>query len=330
MDEARCLDFPQVTVTTEGETENLDFWQEHEELLQIAWKEWSNIHLPTLDEVVLMNPTLYQHVHQLWQDPTLENEMQLQELWKEVIPGVWVCHNFFTLTGLRRIRYHYQAAAESGIPTRRPNGMNRLGLVWDDETPGGVSYPQILEFRKWLVDLYVRPLSRAFFPHYSGIKEMDDVEAYAFTIHYATRNKSNETNATTTMTMRDARLPEHSDASLFTININLNLPEEDYEGSVLEFGFEDENGKTTKSALRMESGMAVLHRGMQRHQALSIQSGERHQMVLWLFGRHGYVRVIPYERHEQRPVEERWSLPTTISSGDEGQSNCDPTFLSEL
>jgi hypothetical protein len=280
LQQARSLQLPSVSATSGGEGEHLEFWQQHEELLQQAWNEWSaeisSSSLPDLEEVLLMNPSLYHQVHQLWTEPSLEREQQLLQseggLWEEPIPGVWVCRNFFTPTGLRRIREHLRAASDdSGIPTRRPNGMNRYGLVLDHDTQGGVSYPQISAFRKWLVDRYVRPLGRTFFPEFSGKNEQDDIEAYAFTIHYKEQPASSAAADAKTTTKGDVRLPEHSDASIFTMNINLNLPEEDdYEGSILEFVVNPDTTTTTdpdetprKASLRMEPGMAVLHRGMQ-------------------------------------------------------------------
>jgi hypothetical protein len=69
----------------------------------------------------------------------------------------------------------------------------------------------------------------------------------------------------------------------------------------------------------------------QRHQALPIQKGQRHQMVVWLFGSHGYVRFVPYEDNEQRSVEERWSLPktttTTTTTIVEADENSDDEIL---
>jgi len=40
-------------------------------------------------------------------------------------------------------------------------------------------------------------------------------------------------------------------------------------------------------------GMAVLHRGMLRHAAYPIRKGERIQLIIWVFGPGGYVRVAP-------------------------------------
>jgi hypothetical protein len=239
---------------------------------------------------MVMDPTLYRSIHQAWNDPSVENEDVLKDLWKQVIPGVYACQ-LFTPKGIQRIRHHLKAASESGIPTRRPNGMNRFGLVLDIETQGGVSYPKIDTFRDMVIDRYLRPLGRLFFQNYIG--PGDDSSAYAFTIQYQPD--------------KDTKLNEHSDASVVTLNINLNLPEEDYDGSSIYF-VDNENGE--RQELTFAPGMALLHRGLHRHAALPIESGERVNMVLWLFGDHGYVRFAPYDEKDQMSATERWRCKT--------------------
>jgi hypothetical protein len=178
--------------------------------------------------------------------------------------------------------------------------MNRFGLVLDIETEGGVSYPGIDSFRDTLVDTYLRPLGRMFFHNYIG--PGDDSSAYAFTIRYQPN--------------KDTKLKEHSDASAVTLNMNLNLPEEDYNGSSIYFVVvdgdldHDLDHDGERHEITFAPGMALLHRGMHRHAALPIESGERHNMVMWLFGDHGYVRVAPYYEEEEQEqimsVTERW------------------------
>jgi hypothetical protein len=195
--------------------------------------------------------------------------------------------------------------------------MNRQGLVLDDETPGGVSYPQLDAFiHDVVVDTYIRPLGRMFFKDYIG-SDQDDGTQYAFTVHYQTppptganNNTHNRTTTTTTTTFSDIKLKEHSDASAITVNINLNLPnntDEVYEGSSLVFVDKDTGERHVLPP--MEPGMAVIHRGLHRHQALPIEKGQRYQLIVWLFGRDGYVRFVPYEPDEQMTVKERWSKP---------------------
>ena len=64
----------------------------------------------------------------------------------------------------------------SGIPTRRPNGMNRYGVILDRE----VGVPILSGFLEQLIDEYVRPLAYMFFPE--DIGAADAVEEFAFTM----------------------------------------------------------------------------------------------------------------------------------------------------
>jgi len=188
------------------------------------------------------------------------------------------------------------AAAASPIPKRRPNAMNRYGLVIDKDSEGGVTYPEIDAFRDFVVDRYMRPFGRTWFNEYAGPD--DDKEAYAFTIAYSAD--------------KDVKLKEHSDASLVTMNVNLNLPHEDYDGSLI--AFVDEEG--TKHELVFQPGMALLHRGMHRHSALPLNEGQRHNMVFWLFGENGYVRIAKYDDDERLNLEQRWTVPRAADTSD--------------
>jgi len=269
-----------------------------------------------LNEQNMMDPLLKQRVRQLWKEPSVQGELDLQErFWNQPIGGVHTCDSFLSLQGIRFFRQHLDLIRQAGIPTRRPNGMNRNGFVLDDETEGGVSYLAMDGFRDWLIDDYLRPLGRMFFPEYIGNDE-DDESSYAFTVHYqhdggslnGTAKSNSGARNTTTTTKRDVQLKEHSDASVITINVNLNLPgeETEYDGPQLLF-LDDSDQPSQRHELEFQPGMVVLHRGLHRHQALPIQKGERHQLIIWLFGKDGYVRVAPYETEEQLSVTERWS-----------------------
>lgn len=332
--------------------EGLDYWNRFETAIQDAWKEWSLLiydgdgddgeekdddedKLFLLDDSAnMIHPQLHDAVHDLWKDPTLAKEDQLKDpssmIFQQEIPGVWTCHNFFTEAGIRSLRHHLELAAQAPIPKRRPNGMNRNGLVLDVETPGGVGSIPLLTCLKWLVDIYIRPLGRMMFPEYSGKDQLDDIESYAFTIHYDAATNSTETSDDPQLdkaTTPDTKLPEHSDASVYTLNVNLNLPEDGpWEGSTLDFVVDDTTtttNTTTKSrqSLQLQPGMAILHRGLHRHQAHPITKGQRHQLVIWIFGEQGYVRFVPYEPHEQRNVQERWTKPKIARQGEESLSS---------
>jgi hypothetical protein len=384
---ARKLPVPSVESRLGGERENIDFWKEHEVLLRLAWQEWDDAFIDDKkkknhlilqfmreDPASLLNKTLARRIQAVWDHPTAETEQSLKDLWQEVPitttpdgscsvadSGNFVLEEFFSPEGILALRqYHLDAAANSGIPTRRPNGMNRYGLVLDEQVEGGVSYPTLDSLRQWLISTCVRPMARAMFPQYTrqpiatsfSSSNSDDNEqqeyhynddvSYAFTVHYNSSSFCNDdldNNDDMTSKWGDWGLPIHSDASLYTLNINLNVPEEydqDNPAQLVFWGDDDDeynpnkdtNNTTTINTtvvITMKPGMAILHRGMHRHQALSMkppkdnstvkphqqqQRRRRDQLIIWLFGRqHGdyHVRAMPYEQHEQMTVQQRWS-----------------------
>jgi hypothetical protein len=312
----------------------VDFWNQHDKMLKAAWAEWWQNHrsspeLPNLVETKeqLINPDLQQAVRTLRQEPTQENEAELQDLFQTIIPNQVYQIPVFTPEGIRRIRQHIDAASyhynhlkadnnknkeeqdqddndniAAGIPTRRPNGMNRYGIILDRSVEGGVSYDGINDFMEQFTEEYIRPLGRSFFSELTSRNSPeDDAETYAFTIRYQPDE--------------DMELKEHSDAAIYTLNINLNIAEGDsdddphhqrnetYEGSTLYFL--DENTKERVPVL-FQPGMAYLHKGLVRHAALPITSGERHNLVIWVFGKGGYVRFGEYPEEERLTVQERW------------------------
>jgi hypothetical protein len=127
-----------------------------------------------------------------------------------------------------------------------------------------------------------------------ALRHSDTTESFTFTIRY----KHGE----------DMSLAEHRDASVATLNLNLNTPGGDYDavrGS--ELYFVDENDPTLRYNVSFgEPGMALLHKGALRHAARTIEGGERHNLIVWLFGRNGEVRVAPYQVADQMGVTERW------------------------
>jgi hypothetical protein len=335
LEQARRMEPPAISLMQGGEYEHGEFWGEKDALIKAAWEEWWNQQsskLPNLmaeEEDVMIDPTLLQAIRRVRQDPTNEKESDLQQLFQPVILGQVYQLPFLTRQGVLLLRQHLDAASyhynndrsdgygnhtvasavePAGIPTRRPNGMNRYGIILDDTIEGAVSYYEINTWMQHVVDEFVRPLSRMLFPQLtSRYHPEDDCESYAFTIRYHPEE--------------DMELKEHSDASVYTININLNLISqtieeeeegshhggnntEQYSGSSLYFV-----DPITDSPRYMSftPGMAVLHRGLTRHAALPITHGERHNLVIWLFGHHGDVRFGEYPESEQLTVAERWS-----------------------
>ena len=382
LEQARQLKPPAASLMKGGEYEHDDFWGSHDSVLKAAWDEWwhqtqsqpaTTVALPNLTEemtnYIMVNPALLEAMETVRRRPTLEHEQALKELFEPIQPGgVYQIPTFLTPHGIRLLRQHLDAASyydtnnnnntahRARIPTRRPNGMNRYGMIIDPQIEGAVTYTALNDFMEHLVDDMVRPLSRMLFPelvgnHKNGPEE-DDCEYYAFTIRYHPDE--------------DMELKEHSDASVYTININLNYEDDEegivdgdgeresntvntegYEGSSLYFVQEEQiaNGHSQEYAqgyftsdstvdgteqpqatpdtqkvltnVTFTPGMAVLHRGMVRHGSYPITTGERHNLVIWLFGRHGYVRFGDYPSKERLTVEERWKQANRQSSNTE-------------
>ena len=47
-------------------------------------------------------------------------------------------------------------------------------------------------------------------------------------------------------------------------------------------------------------------RGSTQHAALPIKEGTRHNLVIWIFGAGGDVRIAPYEKEDWLGLSERW------------------------
>ena len=83
----------------------------------------------------------------------------LSNLWSQAAPGVYQ-GSLLQPSGVSMLRHVLDAAAEgsSGIPVRRPNGMNRYGLLLDSRIDGAVCLTQTWDVvYKILVEEYIRP-----------------------------------------------------------------------------------------------------------------------------------------------------------------------------
>ena len=229
---------------------------------------------------------------------------------------MWATHALFTPAFRRELLAELRYREDSGVPMRRPNGMNRYGAILEDIGLGAALHG--------LVAAYIRPLAQTFFPAHIGRGDAD--ESFSFAVNYNGSHSPEHDH--------DVSLAEHRDASVATLNVCLG-PEGAMEGAP---GFEGGElrfygGKPPP--LRRQSqagwsnpghvlhhshdrefhdvhfvpGLALLHLGSNRHEALPLRAGARTNMVVWLFGEHGVVRVAPRPEHEQLGRRERWSSP---------------------
>ncbi|KAL3923991.1 MAG: hypothetical protein SGILL_001317 [Bacillariaceae sp.] len=202
---------------------------------------------------------------------------------------------------IKKIQQWFQLVQQAGIPTRPPYGivLNRKGVMIDPRSVGYYAAPDFQTFYKMLVDDYVRPLGRMFFPEH--IRETDDDQSFAFSIQYQGEQGG------------DKSIRHHTDASTITFNINLDA-EKSWTGSSLVF-FTDQG----KQQVDWAPGHAVMHLGKSMHAALPIETGTRANWVIWTMGSgssRAYGAPSPlvsgdglYPEEYQLSVEERWTKP---------------------
>lgn len=265
------------------------FWNTNEKLFREAWKEWDASkegQLASLDQS-LIDPKLRVAVAQAWEDPSTEGAVQ--RLWTEVAPDVFQCQ-FFDPERLGELRGYLEEVADANIPLRPPYGivLNRGGAMLDERSEGHLGAPSFQAFYRMLLDTYMRPVARLLFPEVVGY----DSQTFGFSIRY--------------QPSKDTSIRPHTDASAVTLNLNLNLPGEEFSGSQVRFY--DPTGGTMD--FRFEPGTAVIHRGRVAHAAQAITEGERSNLVLWLYGQGGEMPP-RYAVAEPVDARARWTVPTT-------------------
>eukprot|EP01060_Flectonema_neradi_P014683 TRINITY_DN21313_c0_g3_i1.p1 TRINITY_DN21313_c0_g3~~TRINITY_DN21313_c0_g3_i1.p1 ORF type:complete len:307 (+),score=55.00 TRINITY_DN21313_c0_g3_i1:47-967(+) len=271
LDEARKLKSPVPKLVSGGEDEDSAFWEVNEELLSNAWKEYPKKH-SNLYTIEGIESHLNKDIISKW------NAKDEDAIWKHIIQstgidGVYKIRLFEDSFGEELIS-ELNHLRDSGIPIRRPNGMNRFGVILEDVGLGkGIRH---------VVQKYLSPLAQMVFTEFIVGSDVED--QFSFTIRY----KDGE----------DVSLAPHTDASSFTVNLCLGLS---FEGGDVTF-YGDGSPKTVTSV----PGVALLHRGMLRHSASPLTSGERHNLVIWVFGKDGYVRVAPYPPEQQSTHLSRW------------------------
>ena len=296
------------------------------------------------DDGGFINPALSMALEDAIGNPSDETEATVKSLWTnsndhQTVPKGVYAIQLLTQSGISHIRNLLDMATSSGIPTRRPNGMNRHGVIVDSDVYGAVSMKSLLKLvEEELISRVVRPVGRMLYPDRVGCD--DDSEYFAFTIRYdgsdgdvdggKRSNENDDNHHDANVSKRDFELKEHRDASIVTLNINLNLPEEGYAGSEVYFrefpldertatainGEQDilpRNGKKYGGTVRFSPGMAIIHLGAHRHGSLPISAttsknsnSKRYNLVIWLFGTDGDVRIAPYEKEDQMNAVERW------------------------
>lgn len=290
LEKARNLELPSREAMLLRDNSVQAFWDNNRQLLKNAWLEWENKETTDLifPDESLLDSNLRRAIEQAWANP--EKEMLVKELMSEASPGVFQ-FQFFDPERLTELRRYFDAVASANIPLKPPYGiaLNRYGAMLDARSEGYLAAPSFQAFYKILIDQYMRPIARLLFPEILGF----DTQAFGFSIQY-------EAGVDTSLRM-------HTDASAATLNINLNLPSETFTGSQVDFY----DPKTRNmNRLSFEPGMAMIHKGSVAHAAQPIQSGQRSNLVLWLFGEGGYI---PHKIEADSSVTayDRWQVPNT-------------------
>ncbi|WCO00873.1 2OG-Fe(II) oxygenase family protein [Psychroserpens ponticola] len=263
LQQARALTQPSREASLKRDLSVSQFWKNNRNLIEDAWAEWEiekKEDLLVPDET-LLDPRLRQAINDAWEKPEKENAVA--DLWEEIIPGVFTAQ-FFDLERLAEFRKYLEATVHSGIPIRAPYGiqLNRYGMMLDSRSEGHLAAPNFHVFYNEIMDRYMRPIARLLLGTYGY-----DNQTFGFSIQYNPE--------------KDKDLHAHTDASAATLNININLPDEEFTGSEVDF-HDQTTGKVVQTIF--EPGKAILHRGNVPHATHPITSGERSNLVVWLYG----------------------------------------------
>ncbi len=261
--QARNLTLPSRESMLQREASVTSFWNNNKKLLEDAWGVWETENKDSLliPDDSLLDPQLRKAIHEAWENP--EKESNVSDLWEEIIPGVYTTQ-FFDLERLAEFREYLEAAVNSQIPARPPYGiqLNRYGIMLDPRSEGHLAAPNFQTFYKDIMNRYMRPVARLLLGTYGY-----DSQTFGFSIQY---NPD-----------KDRDLRPHTDASAATLNININLPDEKFSGSQVDF-YDSETGKTVQTIF--EPGKAIIHRGNVPHATHPITEGQRSNLVVWLYG----------------------------------------------
>ena len=92
--------------------------------------------------------------------------------------------------------------------------------------------------------------------------------------------------------------------------LNVCLGYDNFTGGNISFRADDSAGHGQNSRgtgdIEMKPGIAMIHKGQHRHAAMPITKGRRVNLIVWLMGKGGYVRVMPYSPKEQLTSKDRW------------------------
>lgn len=286
---ARALKIPQREEVLRRDSSVEHFWEHNRSLLRDAWSQWetSEGHGFDVREASLIDDRLRTAVAEAWNDPA--TELAVRDLLEEVAPDVFQ-FQFFNPERLSILREYLEEVWDAQIPVRPPYGivLNRRGAMLDRRSAGYLGAPTFQAVYQQIIDTYMRPIARLMYPDVMGY----DTQTFGFSIAYRPDT--------------DTSIQPHSDPSSSTLNINMNLPEEEFGGSAVDFF---NLARTQLNSVTFTPGSAILHRGPAPHEAHPITSGSRTNLVLWLYGDDGQIPP-PHFDGTAKTAAERWTTPT--------------------
>lgn len=302
LEQARNLTLPTREASLERRESVNHFWNKNGDLLENAWTEWEleNKESLLIPDESLLDPRLRKAINEAWENPEKENTVA--DLWEEIIPNVYSAQ-FFDVNRLVEFRNYLKEVVKSQIPKRAPYGiqLNRYGIMLDPRSEGCLAAPKFQAFYQDVMNRYMRPIARLLLGTYGY-----DSQTFGFSIQY---NPD-----------KDKDLKAHTDASAATLNININLPDEVYTGSQVDF-----HDKSTRKIVQasFQPGQAIIHTGSVPHATHPILSGQRSNLVMWLYGERMQIprggsssygsfesSVTPPVTPEHITAKERWSIPS--------------------
>lgn len=166
--------------------------------------------------------------------------------------GVYSVGKVFTADYVKQLLEELNHFKASGIEHERPNTMNRHGLLLDDL----VDFTPLLDTIR---STYLQPLVRQIFPELASV-ELDSHKA--FVVKYAMGE--------------DVDLAAHFDNAEVTLNVSLS--DNNQGGDLI---FNEMNG-CSRFGYEHVFTKGILHRGNHNHEALSIEEGERRNLIIWM------------------------------------------------
>ena len=201
------------------------------------------------------------------------NSVDWSNLVTEIGPGIY-SFDLFTPTFCELLIAEVDAFEATKLPCRRPNTMNKLGLVVND-----IGLEPIVTV---ILERLMAPMCQALYGHTEDATMITSAldHHHSFVVRYRTDAIK---NAATTTTDDDGSrgLDMHHDASEATLNICLGRNQFTSGGLRFCGRYGDANHRSTGIVVSHSKGRAILHLGRHRHGADNIESGERINLIVW-------------------------------------------------